>query len=128
MPLMIERARPWKRAPSRPVMVGRTSTSFPSTFTFTFGVSARERLPFGPFTSILPFATVMVTPFGSSTGRLPTRDCFICSGRRLGGAPLGDFALLMRSPNLAEELSADALLARLTIGEAASVRGEDGDA
>ena len=30
--------------------------------------------PFGPFTSILPFATVTVTPFGSATGRLPTRD------------------------------------------------------
>ena len=46
----------------------------PSTFTLTFGGSARESVPFGPLTSMVWSFTVAVTPFGSAIGRLPMRD------------------------------------------------------
>ncbi len=88
MPWMSARVSPWKRAPSRPPMVGFTVTLPASTFTSTLGGSSRESWPFGPLMSILPSAIDAVTPFGSSTGRLPTRE-------RRSASPAGPLSVLV---------------------------------
>ncbi len=67
----------------------------------------RESSPFGPFTLTVGPSTVTVTPAGMGTGIFPMRD--------------------MGSPDLAEDLAADARRAGLAVGEDASARGEDGD-
>ena len=51
---MSARARPWRRAPSRPATPSsRSSAARRRSCTVTFGGRSRESLPFGPFTSIL---------------------------------------------------------------------------
>src|SRR4029077_296420 len=120
MPLMSARAKPWKREPSRPPIVGRTFTAVPSTVTFTFGGSLRESWPFAPFTSSVSPLSVAVTPLGSSTGRLPTRDC-------LRSEVVVVVCVVMASPDGAEELAAHALLARVAVGHHAARRREDRD-
>src|SRR5687767_2285309 len=64
--------------------------------------------PFGPRTRTSPAACSTVTPFGIAMGSRPTRD--------------------MRSPDLADDLAADALLPRLAVDHDAARRGEHVDA
>src|SRR5271170_6116796 len=123
---MSERASPWKRAPSRPPMVGWTATPPASTFTVTFGGSSRVSCPFGPFTSIFPFATAAVTPFGRATGRLPVRDSRSASPWL--SVSVGFACAVMVSPNLAEELAANALATRFLVGHDPAARAQDGHA
>src|SRR6476659_9294543 len=88
MPAKTERARPWKRAPSRPPIVGTIVIFWPSTLIFTFGGTGRESVPFGPVTSNLSPLTEALTPFGRSIGRLPVRE------RRRGSPVVGAAAVV----------------------------------
>src|SRR5881275_2328194 len=102
---MSDWARPWKREPSRPPIVGITVSVLPSILTWTFGGSGLVMVPFGPFTSNAPSLSVTVTPLGSVTGRLPVRDCL-----------RSWMASVMASPNAAKQLAADLLLAGFLVG------------
>src|SRR4051812_24076398 len=124
MPLMSERASPWKRAPSRPPMVGTTLTALFSSLTVTFGGRTRESCPFGPFTSIAPSLITTVTPFGTSTGRLPVRDSRTSV---IFFAVVWVACAVMASPHFAQELAADALLPGFFVGHHAAARAEDRD-
>src|SRR5258708_25453514 len=90
----------------------------PSTFTSTCGGRVRVSVAFGPLTSIEPAFTVLVTPFGSAMGFLPVRDCLMLPG--LEWAACVAACMVMASPNLADELTAHALTARLTVGHDAT--------
>src|SRR5436190_12566337 len=108
MPFTSERLRPWSDL-STASSPERARTIFPpSTLAVTPPSRVRESSPFGPLTVSVAPETVAVTPVGSGTGIFPIRD--------------------MTSPDLAEDLAADALHARLAVGEDAVARREHGDA
>src|SRR3954469_9113837 len=127
MPLMSERASPWKRAPSRPPMVGTTLTALFSSLTVTFGGRTRVSCPFGPFTSIGPALFTTVTPFGTSTGRLPVRESRTSVIAFAGLEAVAVACAVMGSPHFAQELAADALLPGFFVGHHAAARAEDRD-
>src|SRR5690606_3211095 len=82
-----------------------------STFSSTPAGMAIDRLPFGPLAAIWPSWVFSSTPFGRAIGFLAIRDIAV--------PPLG---------HEAQDLAADALLARLRIGHDALRGGDDGDA
>src|SRR5690554_1463149 len=88
------------------------STTLPSsTLMSTPSGRATDRLPFGPLTPISPAWMLISTPFGRAIGFLAIRDIVV--------SPSG---------HEAQDLAADALLARLRIGHDALGSGNDGDA
>src|ERR1700690_2733571 len=110
-------------------MVGITVMLAPSILTSTFGGSLRDELPFGPLASMTPLFNVAETPLGITTGRVPIRVW----GRSVS-FPFSAVAcwlacwFMMRSPNLAEELAADALLTRFFVGQNSAAGRKDRDA
>src|SRR5262245_57777404 len=109
MPWTRERESPWS-ARSRGVSPTRESLiAPPSTLAVTPPSGGREGSPLGPLTLTTAPSAVAVTPCGMATGILPMRDM---------GA----------SPDLAEDLAADAGGARLAVREHAPARRDDGDA
>src|SRR5688572_31217153 len=88
--------------------LSRETTTSPSWMAIAqCGASASSSVPFGPFTRTRPSATCTSTPLASFTGCLPMRDI---------------------SPDLREQLAADAGVARLGVGQDAARRGQNGDA
>src|SRR3990170_2207201 len=86
-----------------------TSVS-PSFWMPTFGSSGRAMVPSGPFTEMLPEASVTSTPLGSGIGNLAMRD----------------MAFSLRHD--AEHFAADAVGARLAVRHHAARGGDDGHA
>src|SRR5579872_2994247 len=111
--------------------LGRTTVSVPFSMLYErSGLRRRTSVPFGPFTVIVPSsAGVTVTPAGTAIGRFPIRDMFISRGRPACGSPPCQLICSARGlPDVAEDFSADALLARVAIRHDAVRRGEDRDA
>src|SRR5580765_4878117 len=103
-----ERVRPcWARF-SRSSS-GRSTSSWLSSWRIwiTPGM-LRSSEPFGPATVIWRSLIVTVTPLGTGIGALPIRD--------------------ISSPDVTEDLAADALLAGLAVGQQSTARGEHGHA
>src|SRR5579883_7583 len=123
MPAISARASPWKREPSRPGSVGVVTMALFSTFTETPGGRTRLSVPLAPLISIAPSLTVAVTPFGSAMARLPTRECLMSVVWVVACVVMAS-----PSPDLAEQLAADALAPRLAVGHHAAARAEDRDA
>src|SRR5262245_54102452 len=105
---MRARWRPW-RARSEGSSPTRERTTVPaSTFAVTPPSSACTSSPLGPFTLTDEPSTVTVTPDGIGTGIFPMRD--------------------MGSPDLAEDLAADAVGAGLAVREHPAARRQHADA
>src|SRR5881398_1405368 len=99
------------RARCSPRSVGRaTVSSSPSCATVMSRWMRSESSPFGPCTRTTPGSIVTVTPMGTVMGLRPMRDISECS------------------PDLRDDLAADALLARLVAGHDAVGRRDDGGA
>src|SRR5690606_4374532 len=92
--------------------VAGDSTAWPSSIlNSTFEGMAMDSAPLGPLAAMVPSWTLSSTPLGSVIGFLAIRDIVV--------PPLG---------HEAQDLAADALLARLRIGHDALRGGNDGDA
>src|SRR5690606_19187126 len=103
-----------RRVPASGTSAGSAAESWAwpsSTLTSMASGLSSASLPFGPVTDTAPGWMFSSTPFGRAIGFLATRDMF--------PAPLG---------HEAQDLAADALLARLRIGHDALRGGNDGDA
>src|SRR5262249_26075574 len=85
-----------------------TSAVLPSIETDTSGSMVRVSVALGPSTRIVPSATCSFTLSGMAMAMRPIRDMRVLS-----------------SPDLADDLAAHALPARLAIGQDAARRGED---
>src|SRR5262245_38388507 len=97
------RVRPWMPRARRVSSFRLTLTVVPSTATAHSRGTVRESLPFGPSTRTVPSATCTFTPPGTVIGMRPIRDMIVL-------------------PHRAEQLAADALLARLAVDEDAPRR------
>src|SRR5690606_12996691 len=106
-----ERASPWNARVSRSSLLRSTSSVSPSWRTVMSPGSSRARAPFGPLTATERPSMVTSTPLGTGMGALPMRDM-------LATPP---------SPDVAEDLAADATLARLTVGHEPLAGGHDCD-
>src|SRR6478672_1256922 len=107
-------ARIARRVPAIGTSIGSLadSTAWPSsTLTSTPAGLAIDSVPFGPLTLTESAWMFSSMPFARATGFLATRDMFV--------TPLG---------HEAQDLAADALLARLRVGHDALRGGNDGDA
>src|SRR6185436_12884635 len=86
--------------------VGRLTSSWPSSWRTSMARALRsKRLPRGPATRTTSASIVTVTESGTGMGLRPMRD--------------------MRSPDLGDDLAADARLARVVAGHHAVGRGDD---
>src|SRR6058998_2121640 len=103
------RTRPWKARLFCSSFARVNCTTLFSTFTPMPGMSAVDRVPFGPLMVTALPSCLTSTPFGSSIGFLPIRD-------------MERFSL----PDLAEDFTADAALDGFVAGEHALRRGNDG--
>src|SRR5262245_31462524 len=92
------RVRPWMPRARRVSSERVTFTVVPSTATAISCGSVRASLPFGPSTRTEPSATCTFTPLCTPMGMRPMRA-------------------MSSSPHRAEQLAADALLARLAVRE-----------
>src|SRR4051812_35601101 len=91
-----------------------TKLSLPSSFlTVTSGLSLRTSVPFAPLTVFWSAVIATSTPCGTAIGIFPTRDM---------SAPSSGLR------DEAQDLAADAVLARLAVGHHALRRRDDGDA
>src|SRR3954453_18533447 len=97
---------------------GSTVTPLSPIATLTSSGTTNDSSPLDPFTRTCCPSIVAVTPDGTTTGFLPTRD--------IARLPIL-FAPLRRSEDLAEHFAADVLLASLVIGHHALRRRQDHD-
>src|SRR5215218_8335400 len=97
---------------------GSTVTPSAPIATFTSSGTTNDSSPLAPFTRTCCPSIVAVTPDGTTTGFLPTRD--------IARLPIL-FALLRRSEDLAEHFAADVLLTCLMVRHHALWRGQDHD-
>src|SRR5215813_12626991 len=102
-----DRVRPCSARFARSSSGRDTSSVSPSRVIEMLPGASCSSVPLGPLTVTCVPSRVTSTPLGIAMGCLPTRD--------------------MALPDLAEDLTADPTLARLTVGHETLVGGEDGD-
>src|SRR4029078_2369462 len=107
---------------------GSTLILAPSTFAATSAWSTSESAPLGPFTLTTCPSTLAVTPEGTATGFLPTRDMILFHGIRLGRSAIGTAGpVRCKSEHRAEDFSAHIVVAGVVIRHHAFGRGQDRD-
>src|SRR6267378_3937053 len=89
---------------------------------------AKESLPFGPCTSILPVCRAIFTPAGTGIGLRPIRDIYSSLFKSLPSWAQHAAPLQTRLPDFAKNLAAHFGLARRTAAHQPLRRGHDADA
>src|SRR5215467_11080805 len=132
---MCLRVRPCSDRASRDSSDRETTIWSPSWATFTDDGRVIELVPFGPLMSTAPARTATFTPCGNLTGRRPTRDmgsppsCLSSRSSLASPASIESIELIATcSPNRAEDLAADVLLARAMVDHHALRRRQHVDA